>query len=51
MRKGKIRQLKKSGIVKVSILIFLFLCVCFVGMVYYSETHSSVSPSEDLTIS
>ena len=51
MRKGKICQLKKSGIVKVSILIFLFLCVCFVGMVYYSETHSSVSPSEDLTIS
>ncbi len=51
MRKGKIRQLKKSWIVKVSILIFLFLCVCFVGMVYYSETHSSVSPSEDLTIS
>lgn len=51
MRKGKICQLKKSWIVKVSILIFLFLCVCFVGMVYYSETHSSVSPSEDLTIS
>lgn len=51
MRKGKICQLKKSGIVKVSILIFLFLCVCFGGMVYYSETHSSVSPSEDLTIS
>ena len=51
MRKGKICQLKKSWIVKVSILIFLFLCVCFVGMVYYSETHSCVSPSEDLTIS
>ena len=51
MRKGKICQLKKSWIVKVSILIFLFLCVCFGGMVYYSETHSSVSPSEDLTIS
>lgn len=51
MRKGKMRQLKKSKVVKVLIVLSLFLCVCLGGLVYYSETHSSVSPSEDLTIS
>lgn len=51
MRKGKLRQLKKSKVVKFSIGLFLFLCLCFRGVVYYSDSHSNVSAPVDLTIS
>lgn len=51
MRKGKLRQLKKSKLIKVLIVLFLFVCIGLSGVVYYSETHSNVSFSEDLTTS